>query len=210
MMKEEAKNITHGRTRAFDRDAALRTALNVFWRHGYEQTTMAQLSAAMGIASPSIYCAYGNKAALFLEALTYYQQTYWDPLYARYLAATDIYTATEEFFSEAAHILLAPNAPCGCLIVMGFLNLPEDEPQLLRAVSQRREQTRAMFRTKLKEAANSGQIPAVSDIPAISGALHNFFEGLSIQARGDICLSELLAIALKGIQLLPPRGAPAR
>lgn len=209
-MKAEAKNIAHGRPRTFDRDAALRTALNVFWRHGYEQTTMAQLSAAMGIASPSIYCAYGNKSALFLEALTYYQQTYWDPLYAQYRADPDIYAATGAFFTEAAHILLAPNAPCGCLIVMGFLNLPEDEPQLLRAVSERRELTRAMFRTKLKDAVNSGQIPATSDIPAISGALHNFFEGLSIQARGDICLSELLAIARMGTQLLPPRACGAR
>lgn len=205
-MKEDSKTPAHGRPRSFDRDAALRTALNVFWRHGYEQTTMALLSTAMGIATPSIYCAYGNKAALFLEALTYYQQTYWDPLYARYAAAEDIYEATENFFTEAAHILLAPNAPCGCLIVMGFLNLPEDEPRLLQAVTQRREHTRALFRTKLKDAVNAGQIPADCNIPAISGALHNFFEGLSIQARGDICLSELVAIALKGTQLLPPRG----
>lgn len=208
-MKEEAKNIAHGRPRTFDRDAALRTALHVFWRHGYEQTTMAQLSAAMGIASPSIYCAYGNKSDLFLEALSYYQQTYWDPLYARYRAAPDIHKATEEFFTGAADTLLAPNAPCGCLIVMGFLNLPEDEPRLLQAVSERREHTRAMFRQKLKDAVNSGEIPADSDIPAIAGALHNFFEGLSIQARGDICLSELRAIALKGTQLLPPRGSGA-
>ena len=126
-------------------------------------------------------------------------------MYARYAAAEDIYAATENFFTEAARILLAPNAPCGCLIVMGFLNLPEDEPRLLEAVAQRREHTRALFRTKLKDAVNAGQIPADSDIPAISGALHNFFEGLSIPARGDICLSELVAIALKGTQLLPPR-----
>lgn len=204
-MKGESKTPTHGRPRSFDRDAALRAALNVFWRHGYEQTTMTQLGAAMGIATPSIYCAYGNKAALFLEALTYYQQTYWDPVYARYAATEDIYEATETFFAEAAHILLAPNAPCGCLIVMGFLNLPEDEPRLLKAIAERRELTRAMFRTKLKDAVTTGQIPADCDIPAISGALHNFFEGLSIQARGDICLSELLGIALKGTQLLPPR-----
>lgn len=209
-MKGESKTPAYGRPRTFDRDAALRAALEVFWRHGYEQTTMALLSAAMGIASPSIYCAYGNKAALFLEALTYYQRVYWDPLYARYRADEDIYAGTENFFAQAARILLAPNAPCGCLIVMGFLNLPENEPRLLRAVAERRELTRGMFRTKLKDAVNSGQIPADSDIPAISGALHNFFEGLSIQARGDICLSELVAIALKGTQLLPPRAQTSR
>lgn len=204
-MKNAAKRDGCGRPRSFDRDDALRIALNVFWRHGYEQTTMALLASEMGIASPSIYCAYGNKAQLFLEALRYYQKTYWDPLYEAYGAAPDIYLGTAHFFREAANILLAPKAPCGCLIVMGFLNLPENEPELHKAIAERREHTRRMFRDRLKKAANNGEIPAASDIPGIAGALHNFFEGLSIQARGDLCLSELLAIAEKGVQLLPQK-----
>lgn len=202
------KDGNFGRPRSFDKDDALRIALNVFWRHGYEQTTMALLSEKMGIASASIYCAYGNKASLFLEALRYYQKTYWDPLYEQYTQAPDIYMATDHFFTQSAHILLAPNAPCGCLIVMGFLNLPENEPKLLNAIAERREHTRRMFRNKLKDAANQGIIRADCDIPGIAGALHNFFEGLSIQARGDLCLSELVAIAQKGVFLLPPPKNP--
>lgn len=200
------KDGNFGRPRSFDKDKALRVALDVFWRYGYEKTTMAILSEAMGIASPSIYCAFGNKAALFLEALQYYQKTYWDPVYDEYMKTPDIYPATDHFFTQAAHILLAPNAPCGCLVVMSFLCIPEDEPQLQNAIAKRREQTRMMFRNKLKEAVKKGEIRADCDIPGIAGALHNFYEGLSIQARGDICLSELLAIAQKGVQLLPPRN----
>lgn len=202
-MKESSKREGFGRPRGFDRDQALRIALNAFWKHGYEQTTMAILASEMGIASASIYCAYGSKAQLFLEALLYYQKTYWDPLYEEYRRAPDIYEATAHFFREAANILLAPKAPCGCLIVMGFLNIPENEPELHKAIADRREHTRRMFREKLKEAVNKGQIPAACDIPGTAGALHNFFEGLSIQARGDLCLSELLAIADKGVKLLP-------
>lgn len=183
-MKGHSKREGFGRPRGFDRDAALRIALDTFWKHGYEQTTIAILASAMGIASASIYCAYGSKAQLFLEALRYYQKTYWDPLYEEYRLASDIYLATARFFREAANILLAPNAPCGCLIVMGFLNLPEAEPELHMAIAERRDHTRRMFRDKLKEAVNKGQIPAACDIPGIAGALHNFFEGLSIQARG--------------------------
>lgn len=201
--ERQSKNGNFGRPRGFDRDDALRIALNVFWRHGYEQTSMALLASEMGIALPSIYCAYGNKAHLFLEALRYYQKIYWDPLYEEYRLAPDIHDGTAHFFREAAGILLAPNAPCGCVIVMGFLNLPENEPELHKAIAERREHTRRMFRNKLKEAAEKGQIPAACDIPGIAGALHNFFEGLSIQARGDLCLSELLAIAEKGVRLLP-------
>lgn len=205
-MKDGSKREGFGRPRSFDKEKALQSALNVFWRHGYEQTTMVLLSEAMGIASPSIYCAYGNKASLFLEALRYYQKTYWDPLYEEYKRPSDIYEATEHLFTQAAHILLAPNAPCGCMIVMGFLNLPENEQELRKVIADRRDHTRAMFRDKLKEAVKKGEIRPDCDIPGITGALHNFFEGLSIQARGDVCLSELLAIAKKGVQLLPQRN----
>lgn len=205
-MKEESKREGFGRPRSFDRDKALQIALNVFWRHGFEQTTMALLSEAMGIASASIYCAYGNKSSLFLEALQYYQKTYWDPLYEEFKQTADIHEATSHFFAEAAHILMSPNAPCGCLIVMGFLNLPENEPQLIEAIAERRNHTRKMFRDKLKEAISKCQIAPDCDVPGITGALHNFFEGLSIQARGDICLAELLAIASRGVLLLPPRS----
>ena len=54
-----------GRPRGFDRDKALRRAMELFWRHGYEGVSMADLTAAMGIAAPSLYAAFSSKEALF-------------------------------------------------------------------------------------------------------------------------------------------------
>ena len=61
-----------GRPRAFDADAALDEAMEVFWRHGYEGTTIAQLTDAMGINPPSLYAAFGNKEGLLKAALDRY------------------------------------------------------------------------------------------------------------------------------------------
>ncbi|WP_245461175.1 helix-turn-helix domain-containing protein, partial [Mesorhizobium sp. M7A.F.Ca.US.005.03.2.1] len=51
-----------GRPRTFDRTAALRRAMQVFWARGYEGASMSELTAAMGINSPSLYAAFGNTA----------------------------------------------------------------------------------------------------------------------------------------------------
>src|SRR5262249_27716280 len=61
-----------GRPRTFDVDEALEIALKVFWRKGYEGTSIDDLTGAMGINRPSLYCAFGNKEQLFRKALDRY------------------------------------------------------------------------------------------------------------------------------------------
>lgn len=62
-----------GRPCGFDREQALRRALDVFWEAGYEGATMAALKEAMGgICAPSMYAAYGSKEALFRSAVELY------------------------------------------------------------------------------------------------------------------------------------------
>src|SRR5260370_38499221 len=60
------------RPREFDEAAALRAAVDRFWRHGYVATLMRDLVACMGISSPSLYNSFGNKRALFALALERY------------------------------------------------------------------------------------------------------------------------------------------
>ena len=70
-----------GRPREFDLDRALDQALEVFWRNGYEGSSIAELTEAMGINPPSLYAAFGNKEGLFRRALDRYTEQhgrYWD------------------------------------------------------------------------------------------------------------------------------------
>ncbi len=63
-----------GRPRTFDVDEALDIALKVFWCKGYEGTSIGDLTKAMGINRPSLYCAFGNKEQLFRKALDRYAE----------------------------------------------------------------------------------------------------------------------------------------
>src|SRR6187399_1247477 len=71
-MKTTAQPAPVGRPRAFDIDAALEKAMQVFWQKGYEGTSLSDLTEAMGINRPSLYAAYGNKEELFRKALDRY------------------------------------------------------------------------------------------------------------------------------------------
>ena len=71
----EAKRILHrkiGRPLSFDRDTALEKAMLTFWRHGYETSSIVDLTTAMGVTAPSLYSAFGDKKRLFLEAVKRY------------------------------------------------------------------------------------------------------------------------------------------
>src|SRR5687768_16620781 len=64
-----------GRPRSFDRDAALRRAMVLFWERGYEAVSLAELTEQLGINKPSLYAAFGCKEALFREAIELYSST---------------------------------------------------------------------------------------------------------------------------------------
>src|SRR5271155_3784150 len=61
-----------GRPREFNEAEALQAAIECFWQHGCEATSVRDLADKMGISAPSIYNTYGGKHALFAQALDRY------------------------------------------------------------------------------------------------------------------------------------------
>src|SRR6266436_2473813 len=113
---------TVGRPRAFDVDEALDQALKVFWRNGYEGTSLPDLTRAMGINRPSLYAAFGNKEALFRKALE-------EPT-AR--------AVVEALLRGAVEQLSSPRHPQGCLMVQGALSCGRTADPIRRELAARR------------------------------------------------------------------------
>ena len=202
-----SKKSCKGRPRSFDREIALEQALSVFWQYGYQPASIDKLCQAMGIKPASLYATFGNKAKLFLEAVDFYEQKYWSKPVQNFMAEPDIYKAVENFFVEAATILLSPETPCGCMLVLAGVNISEEAAQIGETLLSYRLATKNRFQDRLRQAIYAGQIPPDSDVPAITAALSTFLEGLSIQARDGLFLSELKAMARFAVKLLPPKKA---
>ena len=105
-----------GRPRTFDNDAVLDKAIAVFWRKGFDGASLDDLSEAMGIGRPSIYCAFGDKDRLFMQCLNRYVATVCAPPLERLLGSTDLKSAIYEFLSGFAENATRDSEHPGCLL----------------------------------------------------------------------------------------------
>ncbi|HFK7187678.1 TPA: TetR/AcrR family transcriptional regulator [Serratia odorifera] len=203
----EAVEKPKGRPRSFDRDKALLKALDLFWRKGFEPASVAELCAAMEINPPSLYAAFGNKAKLFLEAVNYYERVYWKATWERLEQTPDITQAIDQFFSEAAEILLSPSAPCGCMVVLAAINVSADSTDVIRAVSVLRQEGKDLFEKRLGRAVRENQLPAGTNTAALATVLNTLLEGMSIEAKDGATPESLKLTGQHAIRLLPPLNA---
>src|SRR5438552_17950293 len=111
---------TVGRPRSFDVDEALDQALLVFWRKGYEGTSLRDLTKAMRISGPSMYAAFGNKEDLFRKVVDRYDSG--PAVYAREaLGRPTAREVVERLLEGAVDLLTDPRNPGGCLMVQAAL-----------------------------------------------------------------------------------------
>lgn len=192
-----------GRPRSFDRDRALIRALDIFWRKGFEPASVAELCAAMEINPPSLYSAFGNKAKLFMEAVSYYERVYWKSTWERLEEEPDITRAIDNFFSEAAEILLSPSAPCGCMVVLAAINVSQESADVVEAVSVLRQEGKDLFEKRLRRAVTENQLPSDTGTAALATVLNTLLEGMSIEAKDGATPESLSATGQFASRLLP-------
>jgi TetR/AcrR family transcriptional repressor of nem operon len=117
------------RPREFDEAAVLEAAIQCFWMHGYEATSVRHLAAQMGITGASLYNAFGDKRALYQRALVHYRENGFDARVARTESqAMPPQRAIGEFFKDIIERSLGDPEHKGCLLVNAALEpAPHDE-----------------------------------------------------------------------------------
>lgn len=193
-----------GRPRSFDREQALTRAMELFWAKGYEATSMAELTAAMGIASPSLYAAFGSKEALFREAIELYARTEGGELWEAVAAAPTAYAAVERFLMGTAQIFTRPDRPCGCFIVLSALHAGETSATVRDELVRLRAETVEDLAALLARGIETGEVPATADLRSIAAYFVTVQQGMSIQARDGASREQLEAIARAALAAWQP------
>lgn len=164
--------------------------MELFWERGYEGTSVADLSEALGIHPPSLYAAFGSKEQLFREAIDLYDVLEGEATRAA-LAQPTAREAVEALLSANADSYTDPSTPTGCMVVLGsaFDTTSPAGPGAL--LSSRRREDRAILRTRLDRAVTDGDLPTTVDTDALATFYTAVLQGLAIQARDGASRDEL-------------------
>jgi AcrR family transcriptional regulator len=183
-----------GRPRSFDRDEVLRRAMALFWEKGYQGASLADLTMAMGINSPSLYAAFRSKAKLFREAV----ELYWEINGARtWKLLPDSLHARDAFdtlLRATATGITKPGKPRGCLIILGHVRADDDAEMVGDELRRLRAHMLGLLRERLERAAREGELPAEVDATAMAAFYSTVHQGLSLQARDGASRKMLLDV----------------
>ncbi len=174
-----------GRPWSFDRNAAVETAMLLFWRHGYEGVSIGDLTKAIGIAPPSLYAAFGSKAGLYQQALTRYKETLGCLDVAAIGAAKSLSEAVELLLESAVRNVTHRQHERGCMISSGLVACHPDHAAIARDAAARREALRMEIVQALCPFAEDDQVQR------LARHLAAVMQGISIQAHDGVAPQDL-------------------
>lgn len=147
-----------GRPRAFDLAVTTEAALELFWRQGFEATTLEEITQRTGINGSSLFAAYGNKQGLFLASLERYRTEVGSRLNVLEHGERGLDDLVA-FVSWLSEIKSSGDRPLGCLMVNTMVEFGTSEPSIAEQVALYRQQLADSIEATLVRASRMGEIP---------------------------------------------------
>lgn len=190
-----------GRPRTFNREEALQRAMLLFWKNGYEGTTMADLVATIGMKAPSVYAAFGNKDALFKETVELYKsKVEQGPLNALH-QADSLMQALGNSLSESVRMISSPEIS-SCLIMAGAINCAPEHQEHVEHLRDLRAIYKEALRSRFQQAKNDGELVDNADPEALAEFYFSFIHGLALRAKDGSSKAELESSCKFALQAL--------
>ena len=192
-----------GRPREFDLDKALEQALHLFWRKGYEGTSIADLTEAIGITKPSLYAAFGNKEELFRKAFDRYVDGPGGYVQVA-LAKPTAREVVQHLLYEAADAVTDPDNPPGCLAVQGALCCGDTAETIKQELMARRAKGEDDLRKRFEQAVAERDLSKETNPLDLARYVSAIVQGMAVQAIGGAGRDDLRRIADITLRNWPP------
>ena len=192
-----------GRPRAYDPQAALRQVTDTFWKTGYSATSLDDISAATGMNRPSLYAAFGDKHALYLEALAGYWRI---SLAATREALADdrpLDEALMRAYEAALSIYFSGDGdPRGCFVMGTAVTEAVEDPEIRESLAVGLRTIDADFEVRFRTAHERGELKDDADPAALAILASATMQTIAIRARAGIPRIELRELARKAVTII--------
>ena len=187
---------------SFDREEARRRAMLVFWKHGYEATSLNDLTSALGVPPSSIYTAFGDKKGLFLEAVDCYLS---GPVTSQSIidGAADGRKAAWGLLQAAAIGFTGEETPAGCLLANAAISCSDKAQDVKEALAAIRGGIEKHLREKIENSVAADVLPNGAGAEALAAHTMAVIQGLSILARDGADRAKLLRVAETAMLVWP-------
>ncbi|MYR40913.1 TetR/AcrR family transcriptional regulator [Streptomyces sp. SID5910] len=191
------------RTKEFDPDAALWAALELFWRRGYEATSMSDLVEHLGVGRASLYATFGNKRELYLKALERYEQGLLPDLLTDLArpgpALPGVRSLVRRYAAEATAEELRGR---GCFVTNTAAELAPHDPVAARRVERNWDQLETVLHASLVRARAQGELPAGRDPLTLARMLLVLLQGLRVVGKASADPARVRDAAEQALALL--------
>jgi AcrR family transcriptional regulator len=191
-----------GRPRTFDADAALDRAVEIFWRQGYEGTSVAELTVEMGVNKPSLYAVFGSKEQLFHKVVQRYAEKELAYFREALMEPTAV-AVVREYLRTNAVALTQPGRPPGCLSIQGGVSSSTANSTVSQFLASSRLAGEHALADRLARARSDGDLAPEIDPVAMARFVMVVSEGQAVHAAAGANRQELQQsadIALAAIQ----------
>jgi TetR/AcrR family transcriptional repressor of nem operon len=189
--------------RQFDEGVVLEAMMRVFWRQGFEATSIDDLVAASGVKRQSLYNAFGDKEAMFLRALDRYRETVAAPILAA-LGGDDPHAALQRYIALHIERMAEPGSPTGCLIAGSCTELGGRDDRLGRWAASETKASEQTLLKMLETWQRGGRVAPHRDLRPLAVYLIAFVRGLAALHRATGDLDAVRAATDVGLQALTP------
>jgi TetR/AcrR family transcriptional repressor of nem operon len=189
------------RPREFNEIAALEAAIDCFSRRGYEATSVRDLSDRMKISGPSLYNAFGDKHALFLQAVEHFHDQNARSMIKRIERSFSPKQAVRRFIDEVIEYSVNDRKRRGCLVVNSVDRAPHDK-EVAAVVASSFAEIEAFFYRSIKAAQAEGAVPSERRAKDLARLLFGVLLGIRVLARVKPERSLLRDVARPALALL--------
>lgn len=176
-----------GRPRALERHVGLDIAVRLFWERGYEGTSTADLTKAMGINPPTLYSMFGSKEALYREALEFSIARETSRRSELLQSALPIHEALRLYLYDIADGDTQPDKPPGCMVSTAVLQHAEENASVARMTAALREASTQTLKARFDRAVEEGELTAQTDTDTLARFYGAIIQGMSAQACDGAC-----------------------